>query len=893
MNLALSAQLQRRIQRFAIAGILVTGLLVAIATAFPIYRDARELAAASFTEDARAQARSVGQFIGRARDISLQVASRSGIRDKLEDYENWKIGLAEFVSFTTPRIRDAIDQNSNIAAFTLIDANAIPVLELGMQIPPALLQAANTPDPVICGPVNTNDRLVLVVSAPILSRDGNRLGTDVLAFELQALVPLLNADTGSQPQRRQLLFNSADGVLFEIGPSEQGGRILPAGLAEQAFLERAAGGMTGMTLLEQAGQRDRMIAYGPVPDLPGWSFALVTPATNFDTPVIARLVSPLLMIAFLVIAGAWVTARAIRPAAEKVLQQSRQLKELSANMALAASVFEGSPQAVLILDQTHQILEANEACFAITGFSLSELRGKTLCDALCVNGSGSTFCASMWREVDVQGNWEGEALLTRKDGRSFPAWHSVSAVRAAAGEPSHYIAMFSDISEKRLAEDRIRHLAHHDPLTGLPNRSLLGDRLEHALERARRGAGQLALLFIDLDRFKHVNDSLGHPVGDRLLQEVARRLNASVREQDTLARQGGDEFVVVIEDISGPEDAARVAVKLLSALDQVVTLDGHDIYIGGSIGISLFPNDGDGSTTLLRCADSAMYEAKGSGGNTYRFYTAEQTRISRERFELESGLRRALERNELSLHYQAQVSCKDGRLNGVEALLRWQHPERGLIPPDRFIPLAEEIGLIGQIGEWVLHTACAQAKRWAEAGYPLRMAVNLSGQQIARGTLVALVSSALERSGLPPSQLELELTEGHVLKRIEDCIAELHAVKTLGITLAVDDFGTGYSSLSYLKRLPLDRLKIDRSFVEGIPDDNDDTAIVTTIMAMAQNLGMSVIAEGVETQSQLDYLTAEHCAEYQGYLLAKPMPADELESWMKRYRAERSARSTA
>ncbi|MDO9599778.1 MAG: EAL domain-containing protein [Azoarcus sp.] len=882
MSLDQSILLQRRIQFLAVTGILVTGLLVAIATAVPIYRHAHELVASSLQASALSQAQSAGQFLSRTSEIALQIASRSGVRDKLEEYNNWQISLPDLVLYSAPRIRDALDQTGNIAGLVRFDRDNYPVLELGLPLPVERLQAPGlaSTQPLIAGPVMVGAALRLLVVVPILSRDGQRVGTDLLAFDITPLEQLLSTAAQQDDQTRQLLFNRDGGTLTRIGHSGEPSHVLDMLGSEHDLLMEAAGGAVGMKRLTRDDGRVEVAVFSPMDDLPGWGFALLKPAREFDTPVLTRLISPLLTIIALVLAGAWLTARAIRPMASRVLAQSRQLAELSESMALAASVFEGSPQAVLILDAHHRIVETNHACQTITGFTVDQLRGRTLCDALCVNGGSSELCAQLWDTVGQVGEWQGETRLMRDNGETFPAWHSVNAVRDGSGHVRHHISMFSDIGDKKRAEERIRHLAHHDSLTNLPNRSLLADRLAHALDRARRGDERLALLFIDLDRFKHVNDSLGHPVGDRLLQTVARRLDSVVREQDTLARQGGDEFVVILEEIDDPEDAARVALKLLSALEAPVVLDQHEIFVGASIGISLFPDDGDSSEELLRSADSAMYEAKEAGRSTYRFYTAEQTRISRERFELESGLRRALERDELRLFFQPQADCADGRLIGVEALVRWQHPERGLVPPDRFIPLAEDIGLIGQIGDWVLNTACAQARQWELQGRPLRVAVNLSGQQISHGDLFDTVQSALQRSGLSPHLLELEITEGHILKGVEACILTLRRVKTLGVTMAIDDFGTGYSSLNYLKRLPVDRLKIDRSFVEGIPLDRDDVAIVATILSMARNLGMEIIAEGVETTAQLGHLIEAQCTEYQGYLLGRPVPVDELEGWM-------------
>ncbi len=882
MNLDQSVHLQQRIRLFAVMGILVTGLLVAIATAFPIYRHAHQLMVISLTDSARGQAQAVGQFLAKATEVGRQIASRSGVRDKLEEYNGLQIGLSELVLFSTPRIRDALNQNDHIAGLVRLDRNRNPVLELGTSLLP--VDHALPDDPLSVrrtGPLQTPTGLCLLVSVPIMSRDGGLVGTDVLGFDFSPLLQLLAEKAGPSPSARQLLYNRESDTLVEVAHEGGPARILTAASDRPAFLLRAAAGEAGR-LRSAVGDADEMVFFTPVTDAPGWAFASITPAREFDLPVWSRLFIPLLTIMLLVLAGAVLTARAIRPMAEKVLQQSRLLVELGENRQLAASVFEGSPQAVLIMDAQHRIIDANRACTAITGYTVEELRGRSPCEAMCCGADKQSRCLELWHEAEREDGWQGDTQLTRRSGEPFPAWQSITPVRDDDGAVRHYIVMFSDVSDKQRADEQIRHLAHHDALTNLPNRALLDDRLGQGMERARRSGQQLALLFIDLDRFKHVNDSLGHPVGDRLLKVVAQRFNGAMRDQDTLARQGGDEFVVILEALGGRGDAALVADKLLATLEAPVVFDKHEIFVGASLGISVFPDDGDTIEALMRCADSAMYQAKEAGRNTYRFYASEATGLSRERFELERGLRRALERGELSLHYQAQADCADGRLTGVEALLRWRHPERGLVPPDIFIPLAEEIGLIGKIGQWVLRTACAQARSWEEAGHPLRVAVNLSGQQISRDGLVDIVQSALAESGLSPGLLELEITEGHILQRVEHCIDTLHQLAALDVTLAIDDFGTGYSSLSYLKRLPVHRLKIDRSFVEGIPHDHDDVAIVATILSMADNLGMAVIAEGVETQIQLEHLRGLHCSEYQGYLLGRPMPAPELEAWMGR-----------
>lgn len=560
------------------------------------------------------------------------------------------------------------------------------------------------------------------------------------------------------------------------------------------------------------------------------------------------------------------------------LTQSRQMEE---RLILAASVFESSQEGIMILDTDHRIIEVNQAFSRITGHPAASVAGRPLGELLNVEQSEILGLDKLWSMVDEYDGWQGEIWYRRRSGEVFPAWHNFSPVRNKQGSIVRYTGSFTDISDKKAAERRINYLAHYDLLTGLPNRVLLQDRLQNALERMRRSGLILAILFLDLDRFKNVNDSLGHPVGDRLLQEVGQRLGQSVREQDTVARLGGDEFLIILDELRNPQYAALIARKLLKNLNEEIRIEGHSLFIGASIGISLFPADGEDVDTLIKNADTAMYRAKDLGRNNYQFYTPELTVLSLERFELERDLRQALERNELQLYYQPQTAHGQVYCTGVEALLRWQHPQKGMIPPDRFIPLAEDTGLIHALGDWVLQTACRQARDWQQQGRPLRMAVNLSALQVIHGDIVAQVRKVLQTSRLDPRYLELEITEGFMFSHAEQGVKTLEQLKALGVTLAIDDFGTGYSSLNYLKRLPIDRLKIDRSFVQGVPEDRDDAAIVTTIIAMARNLQLEVIAEGVETEAQLTFLSRQGCLEYQGYLFGRPMALQEFEAYSK------------
>lgn len=507
----------------------------------------------------------------------------------------------------------------------------------------------------------------------------------------------------------------------------------------------------------------------------------------------------------------------------------------------------------------------------------------------------------VYLEIGDSNHFDGEMAYCRKDGT--PIWVRIVGRTIADGlSEKTWVWVYDDITEQHQLTEALRrskaelelrveertadlsrlagqldYQAHHDPLTGLPNRLLLEDRLRQALQRARRDGRQLALLFVDLDRFKYINDNLGHHVGDQVLNAVATRFIESIRESDTVGRFGGDEFVVVLEHMDDVEAAAAVAGKIIEHVSRPILIDGQELFVGASIGIAFYPRDGEDAPTLLKNADSAMYGAKEHGRNNFQFVSAEINEAAMNRFRLEAELRRALERDELTIFLQPQFSLADGRLCGAEALIRWQHPQRGLIAPGLFIPLLEETGLIVPAGQWLVRTVCQHWARWSGGRHDFPLAaINVSGVEFRRGDLEASVRAALADSGLAPSLLELEITESALMHQADGGVAVLERLRQLGVRIAVDDFGTGYSSLAYLKRLPLHKLKIDRSFVQGLPDDGEDATLSRTIISLAHNLRLEVIAEGVETEAQRDFLTAEGCDQMQGFLTGRPVPVEEF-----------------
>jgi len=572
---------------------------------------------------------------------------------------------------------------------------------------------------------------------------------------------------------------------------------------------------------------------------------------------------------------------AIREMVQNLTSEIQQRKQAEQGLRLSAKVFESNTEAIMITDAAHHIVMVNQAFTDITGYQADEVMGKD--PKLLSSGKmPGAFFEQFWDSLVAHDMWRGEIWNKRKNGEIFPEWVTISVLRDESLKITHYIAVYLDITERKQEEEHIKYLANYDVLTGLPNRYLLMDRVEQGISSAQRKQGKTAVMFIDLDHFKNINDTLGHDVGDELLKQVAIRLKACLRRTDTIARQGGDEFVAVLTELNAEDEVIYVAEKMIESLQAKFELQGYHLSITPSIGIGIYPGDGEDTVELMRNADLAMYQAKHKGRNNFQFYAPEMNTKAVERLKLETHLRTAIASQQLMVYYQPKVNVLSGVMTGMEALLRWKHPEMGFISPALFIPVAEDSGLINEIGDWVLRQTCLQARLWQAQGCEIvPIAVNLSARQLKQGDLATRILIILRDAGLDARYLELEITESMLMEMGEGDLANIEQLRAAGVMMALDDFGTGYSSLSRLKNLPLDRLKIDQSFVRDIVTDPDDASIVSATAVLAHALGLCVTAEGVETQEQLDFIKSLHCEEYQGYLFSRPVPAEEVKRFFK------------
>ncbi len=566
---------------------------------------------------------------------------------------------------------------------------------------------------------------------------------------------------------------------------------------------------------------------------------------------------------------------------EGTVQDISARKKSEARLQMLAMVFSNSNEAIIVTDADNRIVATNPAFTRLTGYTPEDVAGKNP-RVLSAGTTSPEVFREMWSTLLRDGAWQGELWDRRKSGEAYPKWLSISLVRDESGKIINHIGSFIDISELKATQERIRYIAHHDTLTSLPNRFSLHEKLEQALAFCKRKKMQLALMLIDLDRFKTINDTLGHQAGDELLIQVAKRLGGAVRESDIVARLGGDEFVIALPGINSPADAAHLADKIARDISEPYLINGQEQRTSLSIGICLYPDDSIEIGDLLKNADVAMYHAKAKGRGNFQFFTEDMNIATTTRLGIESDLRLALSHNEFVLYYQPQLDLRRGRIVGVEALIRWQHPTRGMVSPAEFIPIAEESGMIGAIGDWVLEEACQQLKLWKERGIAdIRMSINLSTSQFLDKTLPARIHGLLATNGLSADLIDLEVTESMSMASPDESISVMKTLSGSGLTLSIDDFGTGYSSLAYLKLLPINTLKIDRSFVEDIESDPNDADICDVTVLLAHKLGLEVVAEGVETEAQLKFLLSIGCEKVQGYLISKPLPADEAERFIR------------
>jgi diguanylate cyclase (GGDEF)-like protein/PAS domain S-box-containing protein len=565
---------------------------------------------------------------------------------------------------------------------------------------------------------------------------------------------------------------------------------------------------------------------------------------------------------------------ALQIATIKDVTEQRRIEQ---DLRKLSSAVEHSPASVFITDTHGRIQYVNPSFTQVTGYSAEEACGHT--PALLKSGETppNTY-RDMWKNLSSGHTWRGEFRNRRKDGTLYWEFTSISPIRNEQGRISHFVAVKEDITPRKEAELQTWRQANFDQVTGLPNRVLFKDRLHQALSRAEREKSAVAVMFIDLDHFKAVNDTLGHEAGDTVLRQVGERLSDCVRGTDTIARLAGDEFTAILPEPGPEKHITTVAQRILECLRSPFVMDdGQEAYIGGSVGIAVYPQDGTDAVDLLRSADHAMYRAKESGRNTYQFFTADMNRVVEERLHLETDLRKALYERQFAVHFQPMVDAESGTIRGAEALVRWSHPVRGMVSPAEFLPVAEEIGLIGELGSLVLRRACAQCALWRDSGYPeMTVSVNVSSRQIAAPNFLEILDGALTLAALPPQALELEIAETLLLSDAPLVEATLRAVADRGVALTIDDFGTGHSSVQHLRRFPFTTLKVDRSFVHNVLESHDDAILVEAVIAMARKLGLRVLAEGVETQSQIDYLLSQYCDMFQGFLFGKPLPADEF-----------------
>ena len=856
-------RLQARILLLSLTVLVLVGLIAAGLTAHAYYQQARDRADLVQQSALQNHGLAVAQYFDRLEDIAWQVASRSRIRDELEAYNRGEVDRQALREFTHDKLEDAL-RPSGAAGIIRLDAEGRKVLSVGDTAPDSIYWPEVEPgmrETRMRDHLAWEGRAYVMIAVPILSRDDDWLGADILVFPAEALGSVME---GVAEGRNGAYLEGPEGVVLRVDDITWS--LIPTGAGEPVApaLQQARGGSAAL----QRGNGE-VVFSAPVRE--DWGLAVALPTDELYEGMAVHLALPVALVLGMALLSALGLSGVIRPLSRQVVAQSEALERASEEQE---DLLEYASGFVYRFDRSGRARYVSAGVERVLGRTMDRLPEGTLRalvepflpylegTAVPIDGGSDADLPPARTEVlDA----DGHRVMLELNAR----------VRYDGDRVVDIFGVARDVTSREEARRRVSHLANYDPLTELPNRTQLDERLARAIERCRHQDERLAVLFVDLDGFKYVNDSLGHHRGDELLEAVAGRLLDAVDPHSTIARHGGDEFVVLTERIHATTEAEAVAHGLLRALDAPFHVAGQELFIGASIGISVFPDDAATPDMLIRNADSAMYRAKARGRNNVQLYTADLTEASHRRLAIEAGLRRAIEDDELEVVYQPQWDLPGESLTGAEALVRWRHPEFGMISPAEFIPVAEENGTIGLLGRWVLREAVRRACEWGPERLG-RIGVNVSGHQVLFGNIVGDVRDVLAESGLPPWRLELEITEGFMIDHAERGIEVLEELRAMGVQLAIDDFGTGYSSLSYLKRLPVQRLKVDGSFVRGADNDAADAALTASVIAMGHKLGLEVIAEGVETGTQLGMLIDEGCDQAQGYYLARPISGEQL-----------------
>ena len=891
---SVSKQLQRSILLYGALMILAMGIITAIVSLIPLYSQLKKDQQRNLLFALQTRTLTIDQYLWRAKDVSLQIASRTAIRKKLELYNQGSISLDELVIFGQPILNDALNQSHEVVGISRLDQRNKLVVQVGLPIPEEFwpLQAVEESGAVIRPfPIALAGKSFLVVEVPILNNQGMRVGRDVVLFSLEHLQKIVSDYTGLGETGETILgtiHNQRVQLFFPLrGNSSKTPENLPKPSAIGLAIEKAFHQETGILFSKKLQEGNSVIAYGPIVGS-DWGIAVEMSREELYSSVNHQIfvIGSVILALSLVATGGMVLL--LRPLTGKMIirtdeleQQTVELKqsqdELQASQARLSGILELASEAIISVDENQRIQLFNQGAEKIFGYTAEQVLAQPL-DLLLPERFREAHRQYIHQFAQSSGvarvmGKRPEIFARRQDGTEFPAEASISKLELK-GEKVLTVIL-RDITERKQAEEQLQYIAFYDSLTELPNRALFMDRLEHVLQRAKRNQDCLfAVLFLDLDDFKLINDSLGHLAGDRLLKEIARRLRNCLRPSDTLARLGGDEFTILLEELKNLEDAIKVAERIHNQLSLPFKLNSHEIFPHTSIGITLSTMGYDQTKEILRDADTAMYRAKTLGKGRYQVFDSYLHQSAVASLQLKNDLRRAIERQEFLIYYQPIRELATGRLTGFEALLRWQHPERGLISPAEFIPVAEETGSIVPLGQWILSEACRQMKAWQEqlpTAESLKISVNLSGKQLTEAEFIEKINQILTQTDLDSRSLKLEITESTLMENVEVATKMLRQLRARKINLSLDDFGTGYSSLSYLHRFPLNTLKIDRSFVSRMKANDQNSEIIRAIVTLAHTLGMDVTAEGVETQEQLEQLKLLRCEQGQGYLFSRPL----------------------